>query len=118
MAELDSQRQQDELLATVKSVAPAATDEVLVAAAKLGDHPAFVELCRRHSNTAFKMAYRITGNRDDAEDAIQDAWMRALQLDPRFAWMEALSSREKSATRRYCRTHPGQGGSGNGYCYG
>jgi RNA polymerase sigma-70 factor, ECF subfamily len=55
----------------------AATDEGLVAAAKLGAHPAFVELWTRHSNTAFKMAYRIMGNRDDAEEAIQDAWMKA-----------------------------------------
>ncbi len=56
---------------------PATTDEVLVAAAKLGNHPAFGELWTRHSNTAFKIALRITGNRDDAEDAIQDAWMKA-----------------------------------------
>jgi RNA polymerase sigma-70 factor, ECF subfamily len=66
-----------EAFANVKFAAPAPTDEVLVAAAKLGDHPAFVELWTRHSNTAFKMAYRIMGNRDDAEDAIQDAWMKA-----------------------------------------
>jgi RNA polymerase sigma factor (sigma-70 family) len=52
-------------------------DEDLVAAARLRDHPAFVELWTRHSSRAFKMAYRITGNRDDAEDAIQDAWMKA-----------------------------------------
>jgi hypothetical protein len=37
----------------------AATDEGLVAAAKLGAHAAFMELWTRHSNTAFKMAYRI-----------------------------------------------------------
>src|SRR5882724_10056900 len=59
----------------LKFIVPA--DEDLVAAAKLRDHPAFAELWTRHSNTAFKMAYRITGNRDDAEDAIQDAWMKA-----------------------------------------
>jgi hypothetical protein len=41
---VDSQRQQDELLAWVKFVSPTPTDEVLVAAAKLGDHPAFLEL--------------------------------------------------------------------------
>jgi RNA polymerase sigma-70 factor (ECF subfamily) len=77
MAEMDSQRQADELLANMKVVGSAATDEVLVAAAKLGDRLAFVELWTRHSNTAFNMAYRIMGNRDDAEDANQDAWMKA-----------------------------------------
>jgi RNA polymerase sigma-70 factor, ECF subfamily len=66
---------QDEI--KVIFAAPAATDEVLVAAAKSGDHPAFVELWTRHSKTAFNMAYRITGNRDDAEDVVQDAWMKA-----------------------------------------
>ena len=58
-------------------IGTAETDEALVAAAKSGDHPAFVELWTRHSNTAFKIVYRVTGNRDDAEDAIEDAWMRA-----------------------------------------
>ena len=57
--------------------AAAATGEVLVGAAKLGDRPAFAELWQRHSNTAFNEAYRITKNRDDAEDVIQDAWMKA-----------------------------------------
>jgi RNA polymerase sigma-70 factor (ECF subfamily) len=57
--------------------ARSATDEVLVAAAKLGDRLAFVELWARHSNTAFRTVYRITGNHEDAEDVIQDAWIKA-----------------------------------------
>jgi DNA-directed RNA polymerase specialized sigma24 family protein len=77
MAEVDSQRQQDELLANIKLVDPAATDEVLVAAAKLGNHPAFLQLWMRHSDRVFKVAYRITRNREDAEDASQEAWMKA-----------------------------------------
>jgi len=35
----------------MKLVAPSATDEALVAAAKLGNHQAFAELWTRHSNT-------------------------------------------------------------------
>jgi RNA polymerase sigma-70 factor, ECF subfamily len=82
MDKINSQRQQDDLLASVELVASAATDEVLVAAAKLRDHHAFVELWTRHSRKAFNVAYRVTGNRDDAEDAIQDAWMKAyMHLD-------------------------------------
>jgi RNA polymerase sigma-70 factor (ECF subfamily) len=72
MAEVDLQGQQGELLANEKLVDPAATDAVLVAAAKLGDHSVFSELWTRHSNRVFNMAYRITGKREDAEDAIQD----------------------------------------------
>jgi RNA polymerase sigma-70 factor, ECF subfamily len=82
MDQVNSQRQQDELPASVELVASAATDEVLVAAAKLRDHHAFVELWTRHSRKAFNVAYRVTGNQDDAEDAIQDAWMKAyMHLD-------------------------------------
>jgi RNA polymerase sigma-70 factor (ECF subfamily) len=66
---------QDEI--SVKLLAAAATDEVLVEAAKVGDRPAFAELWERHSNTAVRVAYRITKNRDDAEDVIQDAWLKA-----------------------------------------
>jgi RNA polymerase sigma-70 factor (ECF subfamily) len=76
MMEMESQRQRDELLPNVKVEVLGPTDEVLVAAAKLGDHPAFLELWTRHSNKAFKKTYQITRNRDDAEDAIQDAWMK------------------------------------------
>jgi RNA polymerase sigma-70 factor (ECF subfamily) len=77
MAEVNSHRQQDGALANVNLVVSGATDEVLVAAAKLGNHPAFVELWARHSNTAFRMVYRITRNQEDAEDVIQDTWIKA-----------------------------------------
>jgi RNA polymerase sigma-70 factor, ECF subfamily len=77
MAEVDLQGQQDEPLENLELFARSATDEVLVAAAKLGDRLAFVELWARHSNTAFRMVYRITGNHEDAEDVIQDAWIKA-----------------------------------------
>jgi RNA polymerase sigma-70 factor, ECF subfamily len=72
---MESCRLQDEI--NVKFAASAATDEDLVEAAKTGDHTAFVELWTRHSKTAFNMAYRITGNREDAEDVVQDAWIKA-----------------------------------------
>jgi RNA polymerase sigma-70 factor (ECF subfamily) len=72
--------------------AAAATDEVLVAAAKLGDRPAFAELWVRHSNTAFKVAYRIARNRDDAEDVVQDAWMKS------YAHLQTFNGKAKFST--------------------
>jgi RNA polymerase sigma-70 factor, ECF subfamily len=75
--QVDSQRAQDEPPGNVKFVAPVSTDEALVAAAKLGDHQAFLALWTRHTRTVLKTTYRITGNREDAEDAIQDVWMKA-----------------------------------------
>ena len=77
MAKMESETQQAELLPSVRFAATAPTDDLLIAAAKLGDQPAFSELWMRHSNRAFKAAYRITGNRFDAEDAFQNAWMSA-----------------------------------------
>jgi RNA polymerase sigma-70 factor, ECF subfamily len=113
MAEVDSQRQQDELLANVKFAAPAPTDDILVAVAKFGDHHAFAELWTRHSKTAFKVAYRITGNRDDAEDAIQDAWMKAYThlntFDGRAkfsTWLTRIAINSSLMILRRKRSHP------------
>jgi RNA polymerase sigma-70 factor, ECF subfamily len=53
------------------------SDEVLVSTAKLGDANAFVELSRRHSSRVFQTTYRITRNRQDAEDALQDSLLKA-----------------------------------------
>jgi RNA polymerase sigma-70 factor (ECF subfamily) len=113
MAEVDLQGQQGELLANEKPVDPAATDAVLVAAAKLGDHPAFSELWTRHSNRVFNMAYRITGKREDAEDAIQDTWMKAyLRLNTfdgraKFAtWLTRIAINSSLMILRRKRSHP------------
>jgi RNA polymerase sigma-70 factor, ECF subfamily len=102
---------QDEI--DVKLAAPAATDEVLVAAAKSGNHPAFAELWTRHSNSAFKMAYRIVENRDDAEDVIQDAWMNAYvhlrTFDGRSkfsTWIIRIAINSALMTLRRKRVHP------------
>jgi RNA polymerase sigma-70 factor, ECF subfamily len=94
-------------------VLAAAPDEVLVAAAKLGDRSAFVELWERHSSRAFTMAYRITKNRADTEDVIQDAWMNAyvhLQtFDGRAAfstWITRIAINSALMTLRRRRAHP------------
>jgi len=52
-------------------------DELLVSAAKAGDRGAFVELCERHSKKVLRMIYRITQNRADAEDVLQDSLLKA-----------------------------------------
>jgi RNA polymerase sigma-70 factor (ECF subfamily) len=62
---------------TLQLLTGAATDEILVDAAKLGDRPAFAELWKRYSTIAFNVGYRITKDRDDAEDVAQDTWMKA-----------------------------------------
>ena len=108
---MDTRRLQDEI--DVKLVVPATADEVLVAAAKLGDHPAFAELWTRHSNTAFNMACRIMGNRDDAEDVTQDAWMKAYVHLQRFngeakfsTWLTRIAINSALMILRRKRAHP------------
>src|SRR3984885_10984341 len=53
------------------------SDEMLVSMAKSGDSNAFVELSKRHAGKVFQAAYRITRNRQDAEDALQDSFLKA-----------------------------------------
>jgi RNA polymerase sigma-70 factor, ECF subfamily len=102
---------QDEISA--KLLAAAATDEILVGAAKLGDRSAFAELWERHSNKVFKVAYRVTKNRDDAEDVIQEAWMRAYvhlnTFDGRAkfsTWLTRIVINSALMTLRRRRAHP------------
>jgi RNA polymerase sigma-70 factor (ECF subfamily) len=52
-------------------------DELLVLAAKSGDAAAFAELRRRHSDKVLRTIYRITRNWEDAEDAVQDSFLKA-----------------------------------------
>jgi RNA polymerase sigma-70 factor, ECF subfamily len=54
-----------------------ASDAVLVSMAKARDASAFAELCNRHSGKVCQAAFRITRNRQDAEDALQDSLLRA-----------------------------------------
>jgi RNA polymerase sigma factor (sigma-70 family) len=49
----------------------------LAAAAKRGQTAAFGELCRLHAKRILRTTYRITKNREDAEDALQDSFLRA-----------------------------------------
>lgn len=50
----------------------------LVAAAKAGHQAAFGELYARHTQKIFRATLRITRNREDAEDALQDTFLSAL----------------------------------------
>jgi RNA polymerase sigma-70 factor (ECF subfamily) len=54
------------------------SDESLVALAKAGAHLAFAELCDRHRERAYRFAYRITRNKEDAEDAVQESLLKVL----------------------------------------
>jgi RNA polymerase sigma-70 factor (ECF subfamily) len=50
--------------------------------ARSGDSDAFRLLVEQHSRAIFRLAYRMTGNEEDAEDVVQETFLRAYrQLD-------------------------------------
>ncbi len=57
----------------------ATTDAELVQASRRGDRAAFSQLVARHAARAVRVAEAILGNRAEAEDAAQDAFIRALE---------------------------------------
>lgn len=59
-------------------------DADAVARARAGDREAFRELVERHSHRVFQLAYRLTGNEEDAEDVVQDTFLRAYRGLSRF----------------------------------
>jgi len=54
-----------------------ASDEQLLATARISDGQAFVELTGRYAQTLYRRVIRILRNREDAEDAVQEALLRA-----------------------------------------
>ena len=52
-------------------------EAALVAQAKEGDAEAFTTLVNRYSGKVFRLAKHITQNQEDAEDVLQDAFMKA-----------------------------------------
>jgi RNA polymerase sigma-70 factor (ECF subfamily) len=56
----------------------------LVAAAKAGDTAAFEELLNRYERKIFRLGMNITQNREDAEDVMQDAFLKSFQNLDRF----------------------------------
>ena len=65
-------------------LAPVDDEATFVAAAKAGDLRAFETLVRRYEGRIYRLTYNITQNREDAEDATQDAFLKAYQHLPDF----------------------------------
>ena len=63
---------------TPTTIIPAGFDEsALVAQAKAGDQNAFAELVNRYERKIYRLAKNITRNDEDAEDVLQDAFLKA-----------------------------------------
>src|SRR5712691_6737740 len=60
------------------------TDLAAVSRARGGDADAFRTLVERHSRAIFRVAYRMTGNEHDADDVVQEAFLRAYRQIEKF----------------------------------
>lgn len=59
-------------------------DVAAVAEARAGDENAFRVLVDRHSRSIYRLAYRMTGKPEDAEDVVQETFVRAYRQLGRF----------------------------------
>ena len=59
-------------------------DAATVAQARAGDRDAFRLLVERHSHALFRLAFRMTGNEHDAEEVVQEAFLRAYRSLHKF----------------------------------
>ena len=59
--------------------AAASDDATLVRASKTGDVAAFEELVKRYDSKLLRIAQHVTHNREDAQDAVQEAFLKAFQ---------------------------------------
>src|ERR1700757_796639 len=67
-------------MGAIQKVNEPLSDELkLVRAAKGGDISAFEQLVQRYDRNVFRIAQHITQNREDAEDVVQDAFLKAYQ---------------------------------------
>ncbi|HRN52532.1 MAG TPA: sigma-70 family RNA polymerase sigma factor [Gemmatimonadaceae bacterium] len=74
-----------------------ADEKPLVLAAQRGEQAAFSELVRRHQRRAYAVARSIVINHEDAEDAVQEAFLHAYRAIDRFlpdqafgAWLHRI----------------------------
>lgn len=82
-------------------------EDRLVAAARAGDAGAYADLVRRHQAVAFRVAHLVTGSAADAEDAAQDAFVKAWLALHRFRpgepfrpWLLRIVANEARNRRR------------------
>jgi RNA polymerase sigma-70 factor (ECF subfamily) len=63
----------------------AESDALAVERTLAGERDAYRILVERHSHNVFRLAYRMTGNQHDAEEVVQEAFLRAYQKLGQFA---------------------------------
>jgi RNA polymerase sigma-70 factor (ECF subfamily) len=95
-----------------KKAVEGVTDEMaLVHAAKAGDLEAFSQLVNRYDRNIFRIAQHITHNEEDAQDVVQDAFLKAYQNLEQFqenskfyTWLVRIAVNEALMKLRKRRT--------------
>ncbi len=80
-------------------------DLALLSGLRQGDQTAFDTLVRRHQRDLFRLAYRMTGNADDAKDLSQEAFLRAYRGLGTFDGRSRLSTWLYRITVNVCISH-------------
>ena len=80
----------------------------LVAAARDGDRAAFEELVRATHADTYTLAYRLTGDEEDARDVVQEAYLRAYRGLRRFRGDAQFTTWMYRITANCAATHLGR----------
>ncbi|MDB4898801.1 MAG: polymerase sigma factor, sigma-70 family [Gemmatimonadetes bacterium] len=80
------------------------TDFALIQLILSGDAEAYAQLVDRHYDRCARVAVRILGNREDAEEAIQDAFLRAFKALGDYEERERFSAWLTRILVNQCRT--------------
>src|SRR5258706_16390579 len=80
-----------ELMAEPLTESDQPSDLALLQRFHQGEKAALEQLCLRHMDTAYRVALRFTGNAQDAEDAVQSAFLHLLTRDSNFRVQEQSS---------------------------
>jgi RNA polymerase sigma-70 factor (ECF subfamily) len=67
-------------------------DTALVRACQRGDIEAFEQIFRVYRNPVFRLAYRFTGNRDDAEDLTQEIFLKVFENISSFRYESSFAT--------------------------
>lgn len=68
------------------------SDAAAVARARAGDREAFRFLVEKHSRNVFRLAFRMTRSEEDAEDVVQETFLKAYSSLSRFAGRSEFST--------------------------
>lgn len=68
------------------------SDQEIIQQILAGEKRAYAELVNRHKDKAMTLAMRMLKNRQDAEEALQDAFVRAFNALQRFEWKSSFAT--------------------------